>query len=82
MLASSVVSNYRFKSAWNIALQTLKFLAAKSLVFGSIGGICMLLLWSRFVRGLKTEIKKEGSAIVLTAKEVKQKLKIHGQSSI
>ena len=81
MLASSVVSNYRFKSAWNIALQTLKSLAFKSLAFGGIAGICMFLLWSRFGRGLKTETKKEGSAIVLTAKEVKQKLKSMRQSS-
>jgi type IV conjugative transfer system coupling protein TraD len=81
MLASSVVASFRFKSAWNIALQTLKSLAVKSLAFGSIAGICMFLLWSRYGRGLKTETKKEGSAIVLTAKEVKQKLKSMRQSS-
>ena len=81
MLASSIISSNRFKSAWVSATQAVKSLIIKSLAFGSIAGLCVFLLWSRFGRNLKTEEKKEGSAIILTADEVKKKLQSINQAS-
>ncbi len=74
MLASSILSNNRFKSAWNIFLITAQSLILKSLGFGILACSVVFFIWSRFGRRLKTEQKKEGSAVVLTDKEVKSKL--------
>ena len=74
MLASSVVSNNRFKSAWNIFLMVMQSLILKSLGFGVLAGSVVFFIWSRFGSKLKTEQKKEGSAVVLTDKQVKSKL--------
>jgi type IV conjugative transfer system coupling protein TraD len=48
-----------------------------------VGGIFFLifLLWSKFGRGLKTEKTKEGSGVVLTAEQVRSKLRSLGQCS-
>ena len=74
MLASSVVSNNRFKLAWNMFLIIMQSLILKSLGFGVLAGSVVFLIWSRFGSKLKTERKKEGSAVVLTDKQVKSKL--------
>ena len=81
MLASAVISSNRFRSARNTALLTIQSLAIKSLAFGSGAGFCVFLLWSRFGKKLKDETKKEGSAIILTSKEVRKKLKSMGKAS-
>ena len=72
MMASSVLSNNHFKSAWNMLITTIQSLILKSLGFGMLAG-SMVLVWSRFGKILKTEQKKAGSAIVLTGREVKSK---------
>jgi type IV secretory pathway TraG/TraD family ATPase VirD4 len=48
-----------------------------------VAGIFFLifLLWSKFGSGLKDEKKKEGSGVVLTAEQVRSKLKSLGQCS-
>jgi type IV conjugative transfer system coupling protein TraD len=81
MLASSVVSNNRFKSAWNMFLVVMQSLILKSLGFGILAGSVVFFIWSRFGSKLKTEQKKEGSAVILTAKEVKAKLSSLGKTS-
>ena len=81
MLASAVISSNRFRYARNTALLTIQSLAIKSLAFGSGAGFCVFLLWSRFGKKLKDETKKEGSAIILTSKEVRKKLKSMGKAS-
>lgn len=75
MLASSVISSHRFKSAWDQVISVLQSLIVKSLGFGVLAGGVVFLLWSKFGRDLKTERKNEGSGIVLTPKQVKVKLK-------
>jgi type IV conjugative transfer system coupling protein TraD len=74
MLASSILSNNRFKSAWDMFLTVMHSLILKSLGFGVLAGSVVFLIWSRFGSRLKTEQKKEGSAVVLTDKQVKSKL--------
>lgn len=81
MLASSVIIHHHFKSAWEAFVVTMKLLIIKSLVFGSLAGLFVFLLWSRFGKDLKTEKQKEGSSVVLTAKQVKKKLKSIGYAS-
>jgi len=81
MLASSVIANHRFKSAWNEAIETIKSLIIKSLGFGACAGFFVFLLWSKFGRNLKTEKKKEGSGEILTAREVKSRLRKLGKCS-
>ena len=75
MLASSVISSNRFKSAWDHAIEVIYSLMLKSLGFGSLAGGLVFLLWSKFGRDLKTERKNEGSGVVLTPKQVRVKLK-------
>lgn len=74
MLASSILSNNRFKSAWDMFLGVMQSLILKSLLFGILAGSVVFLIWSRFGSKLKTEQKKEGSAVVLTDRQVKSKL--------
>ena len=81
MLASYVVSNNRFKSAWNMFLIVMQSLILKSLEFGALTGSVVFLIWSRFGSKLKTEQKKEGSAVVLTDRQVKSKLSSLGKLS-
>lgn len=81
MLASSVLSNNRFKSAWNIFLKELQSLIITSLAFGVVAGSIVFLIWSRFGSKLKTEQKKEGSAVILTDRQVKSKLYSLGKIS-
>ena len=75
MLASSIISSPRFKTAWENALSTLYSLIIKSLGFGSLAGGVVFLWWSKFGRDLKLDKKNEGSGVVLTTKEVNSKLK-------
>jgi len=75
MLASSVVSSGRFKSAWDQAVEVIYSLILKSLGFGSLAGGIVFLLWSKFGRDLKLDRKNEGSGIVLSLAEVRLKLK-------
>ena len=75
MLASSVVSSGRFKSAWNQAVEVIYSLILKSLGFGSLAGGIVFLLWSKFGRDLKLDRKNEGSGVVLSLAEVRFKLK-------
>ena len=75
MLASSVISSGRFKSAWDQAIAVIYSLILKSLGFGVLAGSIVFLLWSKFGRDLKTERKNDGSGVVLTPKQVKVKLK-------
>ena len=75
MLASSVVSSGRFKSAWDQAVEVIYSLILKSLGFGSLAGGIVFLLWSKFGRDLKLDRKNEGSGIVLSLAEVRFKLK-------
>jgi len=81
MLASSVISSYRFKSAWDGAIGTLYSLIIKSLALGSCAGVLVFLLWSKFGRSLKEEKRNEGSGVVLTDRQVKRKLKQLGLCS-
>ena len=74
MMASSVLSNNHFKSAWNMLIKTIQSLILKSLGFGMLAGSMVFLVWSKFGKSLKTEQKKAGSAVVLTGREVKSKL--------
>ena len=56
----------------------MDFLISTSFTAGAISFGCFVvifLLWSKFGRGLKSEKKKQGSGTVLTASEVKRKLK-------
>lgn len=75
MLSSSVLSNQRYISAWNILKAEAVRLAIKSLGFGSIASFIVFLVLSRFGKGLKTEKKKDGSGEVLTPEQVQKKLK-------
>lgn len=75
MLASSVISSPRFKTAWEQAVVRLRLLIIKSLGFGALAGSIVFLLWSKFGRDLKTDKKNEGSGIVLTPSQVNSKLK-------
>lgn len=81
MLSKSVLSNNRFKSAWHLFIITAKSLIVKSLGFGVLVSSIIFLIWSRFGRSLKKEKKKEGSAVILTEKEVKAKLSSLGKAS-
>ena len=74
MMASSVLSNNHFKSAWNMLITTIQSLILKSLGFGMLAGSMVFFVWSKFGKSLKTEQKKPGSAVVLTGREVKSKL--------
>lgn len=75
MLASSIISSSRFKSAWDQAILVSRSLILKSLGFGSLAGSIVFLLWSKFGRDLKLDRKNEGSGVVLTPKQVRVKLK-------
>jgi len=81
MLASSVLSNNRFKSAWDGTIEVLFSLLIKSLGFGVCAGTLVFLLWSKFGRNLKTEKKHEGSGEVLSDKQVRSKLRSMGKCS-
>ena len=81
MLASSVISSNRFKSAWDGALVVLQSLIIKSLGFGVCAVILVFIVWSRFGRNLKTERKHEGSGEVLSDKQVRSKLRSMGKCS-
>lgn len=75
LYAKDVVRSYYYKNSFN---QVIKFLAECMLfaVFCGFGSfVIVLYCWSRFGRGLKSEKKKDGSGTVLTADEVKRKLK-------
>lgn len=75
MLASSVLSSHRFKEAITTASLAIKLLALQALGFGFSAGLLVFLFWSRFGKGLQDDKRKEGSGIVLTAKEVRGKLR-------
>ena len=75
MLSSSILSNQRYVSAWNILKAEAGRFAIKSLGFGSIAGFIVFLILSRFGKDLKTEKKKDGSGEVLTPEQVQKKLK-------
>ena len=81
MLASSVISSNRFKSAWDQAIVFTYSLIIKSLTFGFLVGGLVFLLWSKFGRDLKTEKKNKGTAVILTEKEVKAGLNSIGKIS-
>lgn len=81
MLASSVISSNRFKSAWDGALVVFQSLIIKSLGFGVCTVILIFFIWSRFGRNLKTERKHEGSGEILTDKQVRSKLQSMRQCS-
>lgn len=74
MMASRVLSDNRFKSAWNILITTIQSLILQSLAFGLVSASIIFLIWSKFGKGLNTEKKKQGSAIILSDKQVKAKL--------
>ena len=74
MSAYSVINGGKFKNAWDTAINEAMLLGLKSLVFGSCVGLIVFIVWSYFGSNLKTDKKKEGSAEVLTANEVKRKL--------
>ena len=75
MLASSIISSSRFKSAWDQAILVSRSLILKSLGFGSLAGSIVFLLWSKFGRDLKLDRKNEGSGVVLSLAQVRVKLK-------
>jgi type IV conjugative transfer system coupling protein TraD len=76
-----VINSTIFKQASKngIALSLQILVWAGSITF--LGLISIILLWSRFGNMLKSERKKEGSAVVLTPKQVRSKLKSLGKAS-
>jgi type IV secretory pathway TraG/TraD family ATPase VirD4 len=81
MLANSVLSSYRFKEAIAAATTTVKILAFQAFGFGFLAGLMVFLFRSRFGKELQDDKRKEGSGVVLSAKEVRSKLKRLGKCS-
>lgn len=81
MPASSVLSSHRFKDAIDKASAAVKLLLLQACAFGFAAGCLVFLFWSRFGRDLQDEKKQEGSASVLSSKEVRNKLKKLGKCS-
>jgi type IV conjugative transfer system coupling protein TraD len=80
MLASSVVTSSRFALAWQNALKAIKLVSMQAFAFGASSGLLVFLLWSKFGRGLREDKQQEGTGAVLTAEQVRRKLKNLGKS--
>ncbi len=81
MLANSILSSNRFKSAYLNTLDTLQILSFQSLGFGFGAGFLVFLFWSRFGKALTLEKRKEGSGAILSSNEVSSKLRRLGKAS-
>ena len=82
LYAKDVMRSNYYRNSFD---QVITFLAECMLlaVFCGFGSFLIVLyLWSKFGRGLKSEKKKQGSGTVLTASEVKRKLKSPGVSHL
>jgi type IV conjugative transfer system coupling protein TraD len=69
-----IINSFCFRASYMEVIDFLKMRLA--LIIGVMCGIFIIIyfLWSRFGREIKSEKKKEGSGIVLTAKQVRVKL--------
>jgi len=80
MLASSIISSYKFSSAWNNIVKECQLLVVNSFSLGFFISVIIFIIWSNFSKSLKQAKKKEGNK-VLTALQVKRKLNWMGKAS-
>lgn len=74
-VATSVIMNNRFSSAWQQAVDAVIAIGLQILYFAIGVASLIMVVWSRFGRDLKEEKKKDDSSCLLTAVQVRSKLK-------
>lgn len=75
MRAKTVLNSHKFKTAYNAVLTQTKQFIIQSTIFSSVTGCIIFLIWSKFGNLFNKEQREDDDNKVLTASEVKKKLK-------